>query len=252
MTHPSNSYDTEQNSDFTRTDFSGNSDNKQPRWAKQSRLNLRTMLFEQFPDQAEEKLYQQYMRKQKLNAVPTLVVAGVIYTASQIGFEVAYISEQERRGQDVRLRQIIAHTLFLLVALLLFVPLQWCRTGPREWVVNVCVVGLWAVVTAAVLIDVGTLASPRSSSGVAVGWLQIVIFITFVVSPWRLRWCVVQGLAVVVVYSVEVALRWTMEEVEGQSGGGTSADVAREFGVPGESLAGQVSGEAGMLLLLWV
>ena len=140
MTHPSNSYDTEQNSDFTRTDFSGNSDNKQPRWAKQSRLNLRTMLFEQFPDQAEEKLYQQYMRKQKLNAVPTLVVAGVIYTASQIGFEVAYISEQERRGQDVRLRQIIAHTLFLLVALLLFVPLQWCRTGPREWVVNVCVV----------------------------------------------------------------------------------------------------------------
>ena len=157
-------------------------------------------MYGEFKDKAEEALYQEYIRSQKLCIIPAFVYTAVIYLVCSLALDLSVLS---LRGN---LTRIIANAVFIAFTLLVLVVLKYLK-GSRGMISFLCVLLLWGLVSTALLFGVGVRTSAKVASG-TVGWIQVEIFTSFVVLPWRLRWVLGTSLLVVLVYTVEQAVLW--------------------------------------------
>ncbi|KAK7091877.1 hypothetical protein V1264_009499 [Littorina saxatilis] len=172
-----------------------------------SQATITEVVFGHFPNEAEESLFQLYIRDQKLKIIPAFAFTCVIYLVAQIILELmvpATLSE--------RLAPMIV--LFGLIAFLVatLVVLNIKKDKSYQWT-SVCIMAMWFVITTAILFSAGTKRSAKSSTGV-VGWLQLQFFISFVVLPWRLRVVIAISCLAAVAHSLEGGLLWVLNNDE--------------------------------------
>ena len=153
-----------------------------------------------FKNQAEEALYQEYVAMQKLDIIPAFVSAAVIYLVSSVLLELSVLHF------EVKLPTLVAHSVFIVLTLLVLAALRFMKRS-RGLSSTFTVIFLWAMVTSAVLFGTGFRVSAQAETG-TVGWIQVEIFTSFVVIPWRLRWVLLTSVLVALLYTAEIASLW--------------------------------------------
>ncbi|XP_076456349.1 adenylate cyclase type 3-like [Babylonia areolata] len=163
---------------------------------KNTTSGLKKIFFGRFPDDYEEQLYQEYMWKQKMKIIPSFVLIMFIYLLGRLGLDMAIFDSV------VQLTRMATHIFFILTSVAVLCLLI-CRPDMRKWVASLCVVVLWGLVMASLLVDVAVQSQLKSASSL-VGWVQVIIFTTFVVVPWKLRHCVGMSITIALAHSVEM------------------------------------------------
>ena len=153
-----------------------------------------------FKNAAEEALYQEYVAMQKLDIIPAFVTAAVIYLVSRVLLELSVLHF------EVKLPTLVAHSVFIVLTLLVLAALKYVKRS-RGLPSTFTVIFLWAMVTSAVLFGTGFRSSAKAETG-TVGWIQVEIFTSFVVIPWRLRWVLLTSVLVGLLYTAETASLW--------------------------------------------
>ncbi|PVD32546.1 hypothetical protein C0Q70_07987 [Pomacea canaliculata] len=150
-------------------------------------------------DPADRALYTTYVRHQKLDTLPAVIVHSAIFVVCKLLLDAAMFS-------DSKILRIVVFTSLGIVYVLALTLFTCVSVGEKmsSW----CGLLLWAVMTLSVLFDVGTVTVRHTVSDVT-GWSALVMFTAFLVLPWRVGWCVGAGVGLAVVHSLVVGVLWS-------------------------------------------
>ena len=163
----------------------------------------RRIFYGSFKDIGEENLYQEYIRNQKLNIMPTFVFTAILYLLCRMALELVGF------GLTEYVLNFVANAAFVALTLLTLAVL---KLGPKsQLVITLCVVFLWSLVTLSLLFSLAETGTAKQVTG-AVGWIAVVIYTTFVVVPWRLRWVLSTSLLVGLSYSAVQVVLWELNK----------------------------------------
>lgn len=135
-----------------------------------------------FLSDANKKFYATYKYQEKLRMLPGVFSVVGLYALTGTLMELTNLT-----GGHVMRLLLFAVLLFLVMVLLTMTTII-----TSERVTTMATVFLWLITTSSLLIDVGSTAMQPTAAD-ATGWFVIMIFVTFLVMPWDLKWSVGHG-----------------------------------------------------------
>ncbi|XP_012943438.2 adenylate cyclase type 3 [Aplysia californica] len=153
-------------------------------------------------DQDEERVYKAYLRRQRLGALPVLVVICLAHAITCVTLDLAPYVQESRLDRIVT----IAAAAFVVTStslLVLYSPLK-ARVSESLAIL------MWFILTFQIYFDVGT-AYPRHTPPDRIGWLLLLIYFTQWALPLGAWLSLPVGVLLCFLHSVVVGVLWYNE-----------------------------------------